>query len=217
MFRKPRQSDLQTRLILCISCIAVGLSNSYLPLPTCAVKDRSVAFPCQNSVCGCRNAAQCWSNCRCNTDLQKLAWAEKNSVTPPDSFLRRMAAKKSALVDSKRQLATCVTAKGQTKCSCGKSKANSVDQDGAHLCCQAKCCHEHAKQSPQAKEDSKPPVIIQALRRCQGIAGSFFVVGVKLLPPQESAAAVLSQGERVCSLAMPMVLAPSQSPEPTPD
>ncbi len=46
-------------------------------------KDRSVPFPCQDHVCGCQNAEQCWRHCCCLTPEEKFAWAEAHHVVPP--------------------------------------------------------------------------------------------------------------------------------------
>lgn len=217
MFRTPRQSDLQTRLILCLACLAVGLSNSYLPLPVAAVRDFSVPFPCQNSVCGCRNAAQCWSSCCCHTDLQKLTWAQKNSVTPPDSFLQKIAAKKLVSLNSKAQLAVAATTQVHPACCCGKSKMSNSSANDSSACCQSRNRRQHSKDLAQSNEDTNRSVVIQALRRCQGIVGNFFTVALKLLPPQDSTFVVLSQAQQICWLAPPGAMPPSQSPDPMPD
>ena len=58
-----------------------------IPLPLPAAKDSSRPFPCQHHRCGCQNAEQCWRQCCCFTNEQKLAWARKNGVTPPVELL----------------------------------------------------------------------------------------------------------------------------------
>lgn len=71
----------------------VAASGMALPLPGPA-KTLTERFPCENCPCGCSNAKTCWSNCCCHTPEERLAWAEKNGVTPP-RFAVQLAAFKS--------------------------------------------------------------------------------------------------------------------------
>lgn len=50
-------------------------------------------FPCMHCPCGCHSAAQCWDQCCCHTDVEKLAWAKRNGVTPPTFLLERVQQK----------------------------------------------------------------------------------------------------------------------------
>ena len=59
-----------------------------VPLPAAKIaKDTSRPFPCQARQCGCMNAAQCWRECCCYTNRQKLAWAKDNHVEVPQFVL----------------------------------------------------------------------------------------------------------------------------------
>lgn len=53
-------------------------------------KDTSVPFMCQDHACTCRNAGNCWSHCCCYSRTEKLAWAQKNEVQPPEYFLAEL-------------------------------------------------------------------------------------------------------------------------------
>ena len=70
--------------------LSLLLCNTWLPLPVVIEKDISTPFPCQAKGCGCQNANQCWENCCCHTDSEKLAWAAKHGVEPPSWFMERM-------------------------------------------------------------------------------------------------------------------------------
>lgn len=48
-------------------------------------------FPCENCPCGCANATFCWDTCCCFSDSEKLDWAAKNGVTPPEFLVARAA------------------------------------------------------------------------------------------------------------------------------
>jgi len=69
-----------------------------LPLPTFEIihKDDAQAFPCQHSTCGCKTARQCWTSCCCRSPEQRIAWAEKNGVTPPKYAVRNSSTNSSA-------------------------------------------------------------------------------------------------------------------------
>lgn len=47
------------------------------------------AYPCQGGSCGCQSAAQCWQNCCCHTDSEKVAWAQAHGVVPPAFVVER--------------------------------------------------------------------------------------------------------------------------------
>src|SRR5579871_2100545 len=53
------------------------------PLPTAPTKDHSHPFPCQDHVCGCCNADDCWRHCCCFSHAEHLAWAHDHHVEPP--------------------------------------------------------------------------------------------------------------------------------------
>lgn len=42
-------------------------------------------FPCEDHACGCVSAEECWHDCCCYTPHQRLVWAIRNGVTPPES------------------------------------------------------------------------------------------------------------------------------------
>lgn len=59
-----------------------------VPLPARRIaKGTSQPFPCQARQCGCMNAAQCWRECCCFTDKQKVAWAKANVIEVPQFVL----------------------------------------------------------------------------------------------------------------------------------
>lgn len=46
-------------------------------------KDASAPFPCLHRACGCRSAKQCWKQCCCFTNQEKVAWARSHRVEVP--------------------------------------------------------------------------------------------------------------------------------------
>ena len=49
--------------------------------------DSTAPFPCQHHACGCQTGEQCWKNCCCFTNAQKMVWAKNNCVKPPEDVL----------------------------------------------------------------------------------------------------------------------------------
>ena len=94
-------------------------------------KDSSEPFPCQNRLCGCRSAEQCWKKCCCFNNGQKVAWAKANKVKVPDFVLA--AAKKEDLTCEVAKSTCCHKAKTPTiaKSHCCGSCASSVEKPPA--------------------------------------------------------------------------------------
>ena len=88
--RRNFECDIGRRLIGL--ALLVALCASMVPLPVARIafpeKDQSQPFPCQNRPCGCTSAEQCWRQCCCFTNAQKVAWARENGVTPPDYVVK---------------------------------------------------------------------------------------------------------------------------------
>ncbi|MCO8121934.1 hypothetical protein NHH03_09320 [Stieleria sp. TO1_6] len=49
-------------------------------------------FPCEHCPCGCASAETCWDRCCCHTDAEKIRWAQRNDVVPPDFLVARWQA-----------------------------------------------------------------------------------------------------------------------------
>lgn len=86
-------------------------------------------FPCENCPCGCSTADFCWDQCCCHSDLEKIAWAKANDVTPPAFLSARVLSAKVAK-ESRRitiQSPTTDAASCKSCCCCSKPK-KVVDQ-----------------------------------------------------------------------------------------
>lgn len=70
-----------------------------ISVPVYPSKQVTERFPCEKCPCGCVTAAYCWDKCCCHTDEQKLAWAERNDVQPPEFLVLRVQAKSSTTID----------------------------------------------------------------------------------------------------------------------
>ncbi len=40
-------------------------------------------YPCEDCGCGCASATECWTNCCCHSEHERLVWAIKSGVMPP--------------------------------------------------------------------------------------------------------------------------------------
>lgn len=106
--------------------LAAGCCAMFVPVPNVSSpeKDRSESYPCMDRPCGCASAEQCWKQCCCFTNQQKLAWAEKAGVKVPDYVVAaatREKAQPTATVAPK--CAHCAAASEAQK----TSKAKVVD------------------------------------------------------------------------------------------
>jgi hypothetical protein len=83
----PSRRNTWLRVVhrLCASVVLVAYVATAvgLPMPVLQAKDRSQPFICQNHVCGCHNAQDCWQHCCCYSAQEKLAWAQEQQVEPP--------------------------------------------------------------------------------------------------------------------------------------
>lgn len=93
--------------------LVVGCCAMWLPVPQLSSpqKDRSEPYPCMDRPCGCVSAAQCWKQCCCFTNQQKVAWAEENRVTVPESVVAAAAQENAQETAATTRLscAHCVT------------------------------------------------------------------------------------------------------------
>ena len=142
LLSRHAQRGVALLIALVVAAGAVGI-----PLPRPVAKDTSRPFPCMHHACGCTTAESCWQGCCCLSDQQKLAWAEKHGVTPPQDFFLHAAA----------------IAKGR-------------------------CCSPGHNDSPEAEASGNSVVWhvvrIDAVRKCQGLASLWMILGQALPPPE---------------------------------
>lgn len=114
--------------------VLVGICAVVVPLPvaipvpsnSAGQKDLSQPFPCMNRPCGCRSAEECWKQCCCFTNVEKVAWAEANQVRIPNFVV--VAAEKESSADKP----CCCSAESKTDAARKPDKAaNGV----AGTCC----------------------------------------------------------------------------------
>jgi hypothetical protein len=100
-----------TQLIALGLMVAQGLS--LLGLPTLARPSSAVAYPCRGHQCGCATAELCWAgDCCCFTLEEKVAWAEREGVEPPE-FVSSLLQYRKVTPKPK----SCCSAKAKTCCT----------------------------------------------------------------------------------------------------
>jgi len=97
LWHQLTDQPLGKRLVTFILLGTMVLWGSGITLSVPNFKDTSVAFMCQDHACSCRNAGNCWNHCCCFSPTEKLAWAQKNQVQPPEKFLAKLREKADTL------------------------------------------------------------------------------------------------------------------------
>lgn len=87
MFWPPRSGirrRLAHRLLASLALVCYCAASFGFPMPARRnAKDTSQPFPCQDHVCGCRSAEECWRSCCCMSATERWAWAHSHEVEPP--------------------------------------------------------------------------------------------------------------------------------------
>ncbi len=81
--RKHLRHFLTHRLPAGLVLVAYLVALFGIPVPVSAGKDHRTPFPCQDHLCGCRNAEDCWRHCCCFSLEERLAWARSRGIEPP--------------------------------------------------------------------------------------------------------------------------------------
>ncbi len=106
------------RLMAGVSLAAFLVVAIGIPLPARRMKDLTRPFPCQDHLCGCTSAEECWSHCCCYTHEEHLAWAREHHVEPPASFCKH---------DEPHEAPSCCT---QHRDCCKKSEQPAASPSG---------------------------------------------------------------------------------------
>ncbi len=140
-FRTALRRSVGGTMIAAYVVVAAGI-----PLPMVSEPAKSgELFPCASSGCGCDSADKCWRSCCCHTLAERLAWAEKNGVKPPD--FARADAREAGLDFRGRPIVAKVVTVALTAKSCCHAKRN---------CCKSsaktkRCCSSHVESKPESE------------------------------------------------------------------
>ena len=155
-----QQPLVATLLVLTMLAASLGI-----PVVMEPERDTSSPYPCMHHRCGCASADACWHGCCCLTLAQKLAWANKNGVTPPDYVLAQVETPKSS---------------GGSCCKHDELAS-------------AACDDRDALPSPAVKESEESGltvglVLVNDFRRCQGLSSLWLTLSHALPPRLETSA-----------------------------
>jgi hypothetical protein len=136
-----------------------GLLVLGIPLPIASHPTNSgERYPCESCACGCDSAEHCWRSCCCHTLVERLAWAAKNGVKPPDFVL--VAAREAGLNSAGRPHAKPVRVATMTKSSCGIEHSCCSSHDSKPSCA--------ADAHPQHRSKQRDFVVALRALACHG-------------------------------------------------
>ncbi len=129
-----------SRRVVLRRCLGAILIAAYvvvaagIPLPSVNRTSRSnERFPCESCGCGCDSAEHCWRNCCCHTLAERLVWAAKNGVIPPDFSL--VEARNAGLDAAGRPLQVKLVKVAMRENSCCQTKRTCCDSTRSRSCC----------------------------------------------------------------------------------
>jgi hypothetical protein len=129
-----------------------------IPLPAAKLPGKNgELFPCAASGCGCNSAEKCWRSCCCHTLAERLAWAAKNGVQPPD-FALAEAARSGLDATGKPLAAKLVKVALSTKTCC----------HGKHKCCESAAKARTCCSSPDESQEETTFVVAWRALGCHG-------------------------------------------------
>lgn len=148
-------------------------------------------FPCQFHGCGCRSADQCWRSCCCYSVEEKLAWAHRHGVTPPDFVAEAVPAgdccsasqtttREPALSDRSHRRNCCSTELADV-CEDRLAEADAGAPPVANQCCSTAPSSQghHAPRQRGGVEWAPGFNVLQ----CQGLGSAWMAIIDVIAPP----------------------------------
>lgn len=130
----PRQC-LSWFLLLSVAFALTGFVGVPSAKPSaCPSAER---FPCENCPCGCASAESCWDKCCCHNDGEKLAWADRNGVTPPEFLVARVTKSRSWVAASSKPSCCHCSIKKTTKCEVSPAERSKGGESVDESCTKA--------------------------------------------------------------------------------
>ncbi len=197
MLRHPRMTK---RILNSLLAAWFVLHASGFPVPVVIQSDNRTIqskerFPCENCQCGCPNADYCWTKCCCHTLEERIAWAKRNDVRPPEEVLQKAAregidvtrwgieqplnlclAGADCVVDNLPPCCRARVANAKKSCSCCDSES-CCNSKPAHVKI-ASCC----KNTTKASAKNTQGLSIWQSMACQGLAKQWLTGSVGPMP-----------------------------------
>ncbi len=71
-------------LVVVVVVLSIGVLPSPRSLSAWLGMGGGERYPCEECGCGCASARECWTNCCCHSEVERLAWAIANGIAPPE-------------------------------------------------------------------------------------------------------------------------------------
>jgi hypothetical protein len=199
-----------------------------IPVNARSTDSDSTPYPCKGHLCGCRTAAECWAGpCCCYTMREKLDWAERNGIKPPEQALRLASDESQAADESTEpEPSCCCHSKVPKACDMKTTMAGSSccantshPQDGAGHSSMERGQHRRAGADSSGRANSKTTWLAGFYaQRCHGSgADALGLLNVGVVPtiPPAPVLDVPLVGRFVPTDCLPVGI-PSRPPLPPP-
>lgn len=139
-------------------------------------------YPCEACPCGCSTADYCWKSCCCHTLAERITWAKRNDVRPPESALQEAA---SLGIDVSQWGIKSAPKQKLVAYQLPRKTPKSLPP-----CCAArlKAAQKEKQQEQTNKSDvaNKPGIVLLKALACQGLLEQWLTIGSAPLPPKTS-------------------------------
>jgi hypothetical protein len=154
----PARFIFKRRVLVVVVTMAAFLSTSIGVLPSPRMIERLLIelrlasaplgfesrerFPCEGCACSCGGAHECWSNCCCHTEQERIQWAIEQGVEPPATvrpsllarYMRAKLEQAAVAVAQREQIATdelpsCCRERAEQARAAAESCCSSSDSD----------------------------------------------------------------------------------------
>lgn len=173
-----RRGQGAARAVGAVLLAAVTINSLGVPLPAGVNKRSAERFPCEACPCGCADAESCWRGCCCLTNQQKLAWAERNGVTPPAFVMLAAKREERAKQSVQSELPACCKARLAKAAAACEGEVDCAVAANAQTSEAGECDKCQASRADETRAPHKRFVTYIALMRCKGIS-----ISVSFLPP----------------------------------
>jgi hypothetical protein len=139
-YRRILRTAWPRRGVALLLAVTYGYLVAGVPLPSAARNSNGQSaerYPCENCSCGCASADECWRHCCCHTLTERLAWAEREGVTPPAYVLAQIEAELAKPACCRTKSSCCSTQ--ETKSCCSKVDHNDSPDPGVIGWCALAC------------------------------------------------------------------------------
>ncbi|MAT68621.1 MAG: hypothetical protein CMJ58_03780 [Planctomycetaceae bacterium] len=193
------------------TAVALGVP---LPAPTAPVRSGE-RFPCESCGCGCATAEHCWRDCCCFAPAERLSWARREGVRPPQFALDDA---RRAGIEIAHWAEVRSGAKAPPTVAAVKAPVKSAP---AKSCCCGNSCDDSqvaASEPPeqtQVRRTASHVNMLQSLA-CRGLRTTWLTLGAVIVPPVFEASVEQSTSAFCALLPLPVEGPAPAIPTPPP-